>query len=101
MFFCFFTHFQTDTACVLYETIEYIKFLRGQISALSTMYKKNGAPTGHHQQNSDKPEDPEGPHHDLRSQGLFLVPVSSAFLVTHETAVAFGALRVEKVPDKK
>ncbi|PIM99557.1 hypothetical protein CDL12_27949 [Handroanthus impetiginosus] len=73
---------KTDAASVLYETIGYITFLQGQISALSTPYKKNGAPTEHHQQNSGKPEDPERPHHDLRSRGLFLVPVSSALLLT-------------------
>ncbi|PIN16012.1 hypothetical protein CDL12_11342 [Handroanthus impetiginosus] len=35
---------KTDTACVLCETIEYIKFLQGQISSLSTMYKKKELP---------------------------------------------------------
>ncbi|PIN12303.1 hypothetical protein CDL12_15086 [Handroanthus impetiginosus] len=80
---------KTDTASVLSEAIEYIKFLHGQVSALATPYMKNGAPTQHHHQDSDKSKDSEGPRHDLRSRGLCLVPVSSTFPVTHETAVDF------------
>jgi hypothetical protein len=40
-------------------------------------------------QTSEKSKDPEGPKQDLRSRGLCLVPVSSTFPVTHETAVDF------------
>ncbi|CAK9157646.1 unnamed protein product [Ilex paraguariensis] len=58
---------KTDTASVLSEAIEYIKFLHEQVSK------------------SDKSNDPEGPKQDLRSRGLCLVPVSSTFPVTHET----------------
>ncbi|KAI3457030.1 hypothetical protein Pfo_013693 [Paulownia fortunei] len=79
---------KTDTASVLSEAIEYIKFLHEQVSVLSTPYMKNGAPT-QHQQNSDKSKDPEGPRQDLRSRGLCLVPVSSTFPMTHETTVDF------------
>ncbi|XP_042485090.1 transcription factor bHLH123-like isoform X2 [Macadamia integrifolia] len=77
---------KTDTASVLFEAIEYIKFLHEQV--LSTPYMKNGAPT-QHQQSSDKLKDGEGPKQDLRSRGLCLVPISSTFPVTNETAADF------------
>lgn len=79
---------KTDTASVLSEAIEYIKFLHEQVSALSTPYMKSGASI-QHQQNSEKSKEPEGPRQDLRSRGLCLVPVSSTFPVTHETSVDF------------
>ncbi|KAA8526896.1 hypothetical protein F0562_008875 [Nyssa sinensis] len=79
---------KTDTASVLSEAIEYIKFLHDQVSVLSTPYLKSGAPI-QNQQNSDKSKDPEGPKQDLRSRGLCLVPVSSTFPVTHENTVDF------------
>ncbi|KAK1430968.1 hypothetical protein QVD17_14126 [Tagetes erecta] len=78
---------KTDTASVLTEAIEYIKFLHEQVSVLSTPYMKNGVPVSQHQQTQDKPS--EGPREDLRSRGLCLVPVSSTFPVTHETTVDF------------
>lgn len=74
---------KTDTASVLSEAIEYIKFLHEQVCALSTPYMKNGIPMQHQHQNSNKSKDPEGPKQDLRSRGLCLVPVSSTFPVTH------------------
>uniref|UniRef100_A0A0R0GVH0 BHLH domain-containing protein n=1 Tax=Glycine max TaxID=3847 RepID=A0A0R0GVH0_SOYBN len=77
---------KTDTASVLSEAIEYIKFLHEQ--ALSTPYMKSGAPM-QIQQNSGKSKEAEGPKQDLRSRGLCLVPVSSTFPVTHETTVDF------------
>ncbi|CAN1239402.1 Transcription factor bHLH123 [Linum grandiflorum] len=85
--------FKTDTASVLSEAIEYIKFLHDQISVLSTPYMKSGAPI-HHQQSSDhhhhqKSKDTTEAQKDLRSRGLCLVPVSSTFPVTHETSVDF------------
>lgn len=79
---------KTDTASVLSEAIEYIKFLHEQVTVLSTPYMKSGAPI-QHQQNSEKSKDPEDPKQDLRSRGLCLVPVSSTFPVTHETTVDF------------
>ncbi|KAL3508593.1 hypothetical protein ACH5RR_027994 [Cinchona calisaya] len=79
---------KTDTASVLSEAIEYIKFLHEQVNALSTPYMKNGAPI-QQQQNLDRSKDPEGPKQDLRSRGLCLVPVSSTFPVTNETMVEF------------
>ncbi|XP_048325105.1 transcription factor bHLH123 [Ziziphus jujuba] len=79
---------KTDTASVLSEAIEYIKFLHEQVTVLSTPYMKSGSAIPH-QQSSDKSKDPEGPKQDLRSRGLCLVPVSSTFPVTHETTVDF------------
>ncbi|XP_017979564.1 PREDICTED: transcription factor bHLH123 isoform X1 [Theobroma cacao] len=79
---------KTDTASVLSEAIEYIKFLHEQVSVLSTPYMKSGAAI-QHQQSSEKSKDPEGPKQDLRSRGLCLVPVSSTFPVTHESTVDF------------
>ncbi|KAH6778445.1 basic helix-loop-helix DNA-binding superfamily protein [Perilla frutescens var. hirtella] len=73
---------KTDTASVLSEAIEYIKFLHEQVGALSIPYMQNGAPV----QNYDKPE---GEGEVLASRGLCLVPVSSTFPVTHETTLDF------------
>ncbi|KAF2314262.1 hypothetical protein GH714_024650 [Hevea brasiliensis] len=81
---------KTDTASVLSEAIEYIKFLHEQVTVLSNPYMKSTGAPMHHQQNSDKSsKDPEGQKQDLRSRGLCLVPVSSTFPVTHETTVDF------------
>ncbi|KAL1567067.1 transcription factor bHLH123 [Salvia divinorum] len=80
---------KTDTASVLSEAIEYIKFLHEQVSALSAPYMKNGAPMQNQQSNPEKTKDLEGGRQDLRSRGLCLVPVSSTFPVTHETSVDF------------
>lgn len=79
---------KTDTASVLSEAIEYIKFLHEQVRVLSDPYMKSGAPVIQ-QQSCDKSKDPEGAKQDLRSRGLCLVPVSSTFPVTHETTVDF------------
>ncbi|KAI3499729.1 hypothetical protein L1887_35538 [Cichorium endivia] len=77
---------KTDTASVLSEAIEYIKFLHEQVHVLSTPYMKSGAALTQ-QQILDKPS--EGSRQDLRSRGLCLVPISSTFPVTHETTVDF------------
>ncbi|XP_061369567.1 transcription factor bHLH123-like [Gastrolobium bilobum] len=79
---------KTDTASVLSEAIEYIKFLHEQVTVLSTPYMKSGAPI-QHQQSSGKSKEAEDPKQDLRSRGLCLVPVSSTFPVTHEPTVEF------------
>ncbi|KAF7822810.1 transcription factor bHLH123 [Senna tora] len=79
---------KTDTASVLSEAIEYIKFLHEQVTVLSTPYMKSGAPI-QHQQSPGKSKEGEGTKQDLRSRGLCLVPVSSTFPVTHETTVDF------------
>ncbi|XP_006383985.1 transcription factor bHLH112 isoform X2 [Populus trichocarpa] len=78
---------KTDTASVLHEAIEYIKFLHDQV--LSTPYMKNGNPIHHQQAPADKLNDLEGPKQDLRSRGLCLVPVSSTFPVANETTADF------------
>ncbi|GMJ10254.1 PERICYCLE FACTOR TYPE-A 6 [Hibiscus trionum] len=81
---------KTDTASVLSEAIEYIKFLHEQVSVLSTPYMKNNeAAAIQHQQNPEKSKDPEGLKQDLRSRGLCLVPVSSTFPLTHDSPVDF------------
>ncbi|KAF7112157.1 hypothetical protein RHSIM_RhsimUnG0255400 [Rhododendron simsii] len=62
---------KTDTASVLTEAIEYIKFLHEQVNGF------------------DKPRDCKGPKQNLRSRGLCLVPVSSTFPITCETPVDY------------
>lgn len=79
---------KTDTASVLHEAIEYIKFLHDQVSVLSTPYMKNGAPI-QPQQTSEKLKDTEGSKQDLRSRGLCLVPISSTFPVANETTADY------------
>ncbi|KAK7246632.1 hypothetical protein RIF29_41502 [Crotalaria pallida] len=79
---------KTDTASVLHEAIEYIKFLHDQVTVLNTSYLKNGAPI-QHQEGCDNMNDSEGPRQDLRSRGLCLVPISSTFPVANETTVDF------------
>ncbi|KAI3673761.1 hypothetical protein L6452_39891 [Arctium lappa] len=81
---------KTDTASVLSEAIEYIKFLHEQVNVLSTPYMKNGAVIMQQQQQQICSEkSAEGSRQDLRSRGLCLVPISSTFPVTHETTVDF------------
>ncbi|CAL5390577.1 unnamed protein product [Camellia sinensis] len=91
---------KTDTASVLSEAIEYIKFLHDQVNtiyqAFGSPYMKSGGSIQHQKtfsiliaQKSEKSKDPEGAKQDLRSRGLCLVPVSSTYPVTHETTVDF------------
>ncbi|XP_007025886.2 PREDICTED: transcription factor bHLH112 [Theobroma cacao] len=81
---------KTDTASVLHEAIEYIKFLHDQVNVLSTPYMKQAAAASIQQQQSpDKLKEPEGPKQDLRSRGLCLVPISSTFPVANETTADF------------
>eukprot|EP00268_Persea_americana_P044513 TRINITY_DN44998_c1_g1_i1.p1 TRINITY_DN44998_c1_g1~~TRINITY_DN44998_c1_g1_i1.p1 ORF type:complete len:431 (-),score=59.79 TRINITY_DN44998_c1_g1_i1:303-1595(-) len=79
---------KTDTASVLFEAIEYIKFLHDQVSVLSTPYMKTTLHT-EPQQNSEKSKEAEGSKQDLRSHGLCLVPVSVIIPVASETANEF------------
>ncbi|XP_074565719.1 transcription factor bHLH112-like isoform X2 [Curcuma longa] len=83
---------KTDTASVLQEAFEYIKFLHDQVSVLSNPYLKSS--NGHSMQ---QPKMISGMHNsrkgdegkqvvDLRSRGLCLVPVTSTFPVVSETA---------------
>ncbi|URE06055.1 hypothetical protein MUK42_19219 [Musa troglodytarum] len=79
---------KTDTASVLHEAIDYIKFLHDQVRVLSSPHTKSG-----HQiqqvKSLDKPKHRQGPEEDLRSRGLCLVPVSDTFAVARETAMDF------------
>ncbi|KAJ3696054.1 hypothetical protein LUZ60_001431 [Juncus effusus] len=80
---------KTDTASVLHEAIEYIKFLHDQVSqVLSTPYLKNGNPM-QQQQVSDKSKENEGPKQDLTSRGLCLVPIANTYPVASETTADF------------
>ncbi|XP_044460888.1 transcription factor bHLH112-like isoform X2 [Mangifera indica] len=79
---------KTDTASVLHEAIDYIKFLHDQVSVLSTPYMKQGTPI-QQQQNCHKVKEAEVGKQDLRSRGLCLVPISSTFPVTNETTADF------------
>ncbi|RDX79493.1 Transcription factor bHLH123, partial [Mucuna pruriens] len=78
---------KTDTASVLHEAIEYIKFLHDQVNVLSTSYMKNGVRI-QQQQGRDDLKDSEGPQEDLKSRGLCLVPISSTFPVAAEPTSA-------------
>ncbi|CAL9098289.1 unnamed protein product [Musa textilis] len=73
---------KTDTASVLHETIEYIKFLHDQVRVLSAPYLKKDHQT-QQTKASDKPKDCEG-NLNLRSRGLCLIPISSTFAVANE-----------------
>ncbi|KAJ6348214.1 hypothetical protein OIU76_004645 [Salix suchowensis] len=63
---------KTDTASVLLEAIGYIRFLHGQIEALSSAYLGSASPNMRNQQQSDNQDQVK----DLGSRGLCLVPVS-------------------------
>ncbi|XP_073061468.1 transcription factor bHLH112-like [Primulina eburnea] len=82
---------KTDTASVLHEAIEYIKFLHDQVKVLSTPYLKNGSPPvlQHQQAAGNKPKDREGLKIDLKGRGLCLVPISSTSPVAAETTSDF------------
>ncbi|KAG8055158.1 hypothetical protein GUJ93_ZPchr0001g32167 [Zizania palustris] len=83
---------KTDTASVLHEAIEYIKFLHEQVASLSSPYLKNGNPLQHFQQKgSDQSTKDTGEAKPaaLRSRGLCLVPVASTYTVASETVPEF------------
>ncbi|KAM3747599.1 hypothetical protein ACB098_05G047200 [Castanea mollissima] len=107
---------KTDTASVLLEAIGYIRFLQGQIEALSSPYFGNASKNMRSQQsvqgerNGVFPEDPgqllndaclkrkEAPNQDtqdkprdLKSRGLCLVPVSCTQLVGSDNGADFWA----------
>ncbi|KAL0916947.1 hypothetical protein M5K25_014502 [Dendrobium thyrsiflorum] len=77
---------KTDTASVLHEAIEYIKFLHDQVNVLSTPYLKNGKLMQQHQKRSDNSKDEE---QDLKSRGLSLVPIARAYSVASEISADF------------
>ncbi|CAN8240840.1 unnamed protein product [Cochlearia groenlandica] len=83
---------KTDTASVLQEAIEYIKFLHDQVTVLSTPYMKQSASIQQQQQQqlSSKTKDQEViENQELRAHGLCLVPISSTFPVANETTADF------------
>ncbi|KAK6149817.1 hypothetical protein DH2020_017342 [Rehmannia glutinosa] len=80
---------KTDTASVLHEAIEYIKFLHDQVSVLSTPYLKYRSPPLQHLQAGDRKKDQEGLIQDLKSRGLCLVPISSTFPVASHGTTDF------------
>ncbi|KAL1538335.1 transcription factor bHLH68-like isoform X1 [Salvia divinorum] len=93
---------KTDTASVLSEAIGYIRFLQGQIEALSSPYMRNAAgnTVQHHQhslvqeRNSLFPEEPSQDSQgrsDLRSRGLCLVPISCTQHVGNENGADYWA----------
>nr|CAB3480188.1 unnamed protein product [Digitaria exilis] len=79
---------KTDTASVLHETIEYIKFLHDQVGSLSAPYLKNRQQVPHLKVTRDG-GDAAAAKGDLTGRGLCLVPISSTFAVASETPVDF------------
>ncbi|XP_062194860.1 transcription factor bHLH112-like isoform X2 [Phragmites australis] len=79
---------KTDTASVLHETIEYIKFLHEQVGSLSAPYLKNRQQVPHLKVSKDGGE-AAAAKGDLTGRGLCLVPISSTFAVASETPVDF------------
>ncbi|PON79164.1 Myc-type, basic helix-loop-helix (bHLH) domain containing protein [Parasponia andersonii] len=70
---------KTDTASVLYEAIQYIKFLQEQVQLLSNPYMKTNShkdPWGSLDRNKDHHMKGDHAKLDLRSRGLCLVPLS-------------------------
>ncbi|KAK3165653.1 hypothetical protein QOZ80_1AG0036030 [Eleusine coracana subsp. coracana] len=83
---------KTDTASVLHEAIEYIKFLHEQVASLSSPYLKNGIPFQHFQKKqlgAENAKDDGDAKQDLRSRGLCLVPVANTYTVASETVPEF------------
>ncbi|KAL8139465.1 hypothetical protein V2J09_005486 [Rumex salicifolius] len=80
---------KTDTASVLIETIGCIRFLQGQIQALSSPYLGIPPSKNHHFNYVAKDESPK----ELRSRGLCLVPISFAHFVgtDNNTAAEYWA----------
>ncbi|KAL8537626.1 hypothetical protein ACS0TY_012663 [Phlomoides rotata] len=95
---------KTDTASVLSEAIGYIRFLQGQIEALSSPYMRNGSLStghGHHTQHSvqernclfqeEGGQDSQSRVKDLRSRGLCLVPISCTQNVENDNGADYWA----------
>lgn len=75
---------KTDTASVLHEAIEYIKFLHGQVQVLSAPYLTGGQSAQHQQNYTGDSNNDNNQDMGLRSRGLCLVPISSTFVVANE-----------------
>nr|CAD1834410.1 unnamed protein product [Ananas comosus var. bracteatus] len=78
---------KTDTASVLLEAIGYIRFLQGQIEALSLPYLDSGSRNPRHCDAAAYEE----PKKDLRSRGLCLVPVSFTLHVGGDNGADYWA----------
>ncbi|KAK6914865.1 hypothetical protein RJ641_019982, partial [Dillenia turbinata] len=90
---------KTDTASVLSEVIGYVRFLQGQIEALSSPYLSGNTRSQHPikgERNCIFPEDPaqenqDATPKDLRSRGLCLVPVSSTQQIGRDNGADYRA----------
>ncbi|CAM0883295.1 unnamed protein product [Alopecurus aequalis] len=82
---------KTDTASVLHEANEYIKFLHDQVASLTYPYLKNVNPLQQLQQKGSEnaKDDSAEPKKDLRTRGLCLVPVATTYTVASETVPEF------------
>ncbi|CAN6341496.1 unnamed protein product [Urochloa humidicola] len=82
---------KTDTASVLHEAIECIRFLHDQVASLSSPYLRcgRGRPLQMQQLQQQQAKDGTEAKEDLRSRGLCLVPVASTYAVASETAPEF------------
>ncbi|CAN6327708.1 unnamed protein product [Urochloa humidicola] len=80
---------KTDTASVLHEAIEYIRFLHDQVASLSSPYLRCGRPVQVQKLQQQQVKDDTETKEDLRSRGLCLVPVASTYAVASETAPEF------------
>ncbi|CAL5082896.1 unnamed protein product [Urochloa decumbens] len=67
---------KTDTASVLYEAINYIKWLHEQVQLLSDPYMKTSSSKDYNAWGGLDRKDKSEAEMDLRSRGLCLVPVS-------------------------
>ncbi|XP_074585549.1 uncharacterized protein LOC141841302 [Curcuma longa] len=84
---------KTDTASVLLEAIGYIRFLHGQIQALSSPYlgkASRDSTSSHGSYHQVDDGDHEGGT-DLRSRGLCLAPASFTLQVEKDSAACFWA----------
>ncbi|CAL5003759.1 unnamed protein product [Urochloa decumbens] len=79
---------RSDSASVLHETIEYIKFLHVQVDSLSAPYLKSRQQVPYLKVSGDGGE-AAAVKEDLTGRGLCLVPTSSTFEVPSKTPVAF------------
>ncbi|KAH0452288.1 hypothetical protein IEQ34_019587 [Dendrobium chrysotoxum] len=72
---------KTDTASVLHEAIEYIKYLHQQVNGLSNPYLVNRQQKTNQQILERQEKNGDWAKKDLRSLGLCLVPISTTFTV--------------------
>ncbi|KAI7753340.1 hypothetical protein M8C21_029472 [Ambrosia artemisiifolia] len=82
---------KTDTASLLFESCEQIRFLHEQVKVLTTPNIKQGTPFESQKQALKQ---------DLRREGLCLVPVSSALLLTNQTTTDFSSPTLGNLTDE-